>query len=262
MDQQYTILLIEDDPTAAMLARRLLEKASTKFNVIQAGTLAAGLKRLAQGGIDLSLVDLGLPDSKGLDTLIGVLHQNPEVPAVVLTGSEEDEHVLQAVQHGAQDYLVKGQFDGKTLVRSLRYALARHQAEQTLKQERDLAEVIFQVIGSAVMVLDPQGHILRFNRAWEEATGYTAEDIWDQNFWALLFPPEDQEVMKKLFEEIRGQAKSKVFINSWNTKSGQPLLMRWSGATLTDHRGQLFYVVVVGDEIPNGGRISLARATS
>jgi PAS domain S-box-containing protein len=261
MDQHYTILLIEDDPTAAMLARRLLEKASTQFTVVQVGTLAAGLKRLAQGGIDLSLVDLGLPDSKGLDTLIDVMHQNPEVPAVVITGSEEDEHVIQAVQQGAQDYLVKGQFDGKTLVRSLRYALTRHQAEQTLKQERDLAEVIFQAIGSAVMVLDPQGHILRFNRVWEETTGYTAEDLWDQYFWALLFPPEDQESMKKLFEEVRGQARSKVFITSWNTKSGQPLLMRWSGATLIDNRGQILFVVIVGDEIAGGGKISLARAT-
>jgi two-component system, cell cycle response regulator len=255
MAQHYTVLLIEDNPIAVVLARRLLEAAANEFDVVQVGTLAAGLERLAQGDIDLSLVDLGLPDSQGLDTLIAVLHQNPEVPAVVLTASEEGEHVFQAVQHGAQDYLVKGQFDGKTLLRSLRYALARHQAEQILKQEQSLAEVIFQVIGSAVMVLDPEGRILRFNRAWEKTTGYTAEDIWDQHFWALLFAPEEHQAMQELFEKLREQPQGEVYIHSWNTKGGQPCLIKWTSATLMDNQGRVLYVVIVGDRLPNSGGI-------
>lgn len=64
MAQPYTVLLFEDDPTAAMLARRLLQTASTEFAVVPVGTLAAGLERLTRGGIDLALVDLGLPDSQ------------------------------------------------------------------------------------------------------------------------------------------------------------------------------------------------------
>ena len=258
MAQPYTVLLFEDDPTAAILARRLVQAVSTEFSVVPVGTLAAGLEHLTRGGIDLCLVDLGLPDSQGLDTLIAILHHSPDVPAVVLTSSEEDEHVMQAVQHGAQDYLVKGQFDGKTLIRSLRYAIARHQAEQVVKQERDLAEVIFQVIGSAIMILDPEGHILRFNRAWEETTGYTAGDLWDQHFWALLFPPEEQDAMQRLFEELRGQAQSQVFVHSWITRGGQPLLMKWTSVNLCDQRGRVLNVVIVGDEIPNGGVVPFA----
>lgn len=249
MAQPYTILLIEDDPTSALLTTRLLEAGSREFALVRAETLAAGLARLAQGGIDLVLADLGLPDSQGLNTLIEVLHHHPEIPVVVLSGSEDDEHVLRAVQQGAQDYLVKGQFDAKTLVRSLRYALDRHQAELALKQEQELAELIFQTIGSLVMVLDPQGRILRFNRAWEEATGYTAADLWDQYFWELLYPLEDQPAMKNLFEAMRVQPGAGEFEHTWLTKDGEHRLIKWTSATLTDHHGQVLSVVIAGAEV-------------
>jgi PAS domain S-box-containing protein len=257
MAQPYTILLIEDDPTSALLTRRLLTGASQEFALVQVGTLAAGLAILAQGGIDLVLADLGLPDSQGLNTLIEVLHHNPEAPVVVLSSSEDDEHVLKAVQQGAQDYLVKGQFDTKTLVRSLRYALDRHQAEQALKQEQVLAEVIFQTICSLVMVLDHQGRILRFNRAWEEATGYTAADLWDQCFWELLYPLEEQPAMQNLFETLRTQPATGEFEHVWLTRDGKSLTVKWHGAVLFDRRGGTVCVVIVGCRLPPGGDFTL-----
>jgi hypothetical protein len=69
-------------------------------------------------------------------------------------------------------------------------------------------------------------------------------------------PPEEQEAMKKLFAEIRGQEKSRAFINSWITKGVQTLLMRWTGATLLDRHGRSLYVVVAGEETLSGGRVS------
>jgi signal transduction histidine kinase len=94
------------------------------------------LERLVSGGIDLVLLDLGLPDSQGLDTLSKVHAQAPAVPTVVLTGLDDETLALQAVRQGAQDYLVKGDFDSKVLWRVMRYAVERHTLMMELEQVR------------------------------------------------------------------------------------------------------------------------------
>jgi diguanylate cyclase (GGDEF)-like protein len=93
-----------------------------------------GLERLAAGGIDVVLLDLGLPDSVGLDTFTTVNTQAPQVPILVLTGLDDEALAVQVVQQGAQDYLVKGQADGDSLARAIRYAIERKRAEETIRQ--------------------------------------------------------------------------------------------------------------------------------
>lgn len=145
------ILLIEDNPDAARLIRELLfEASSTTFDLQHAERLHFGLKILEQGGIDLILLDLSLPESCGINTLIKVREAAPTVPVVVLTGLDDETAAVNAVQEGAQDYLVKGQVTGSLLVRSIRYALERarrRQAERALratKEEFRIAHVIQQ----------------------------------------------------------------------------------------------------------------------
>jgi len=96
--------------------------------------LSKGLVCLVRGGIDVVLLDLGLPDSQGLDTLGEVRAQAPAEPIVVLTGLDDEALALQAVRQGAQDYLVKGDLDNKVLWRAVRYAIERKQVLQV--QER------------------------------------------------------------------------------------------------------------------------------
>jgi DNA-binding response OmpR family regulator len=95
---------------------------------------------LAAGGIDIILLDLGLPDSQGLDTLRRVRDHAGEVPIVVLTMLDNEETGLNALKEGAQDYLVKGQMNGPLIARSLRYAIERGRIEKELKKNRDSLE--------------------------------------------------------------------------------------------------------------------------
>jgi DNA-binding NarL/FixJ family response regulator len=140
------ILLIEDSKADARLIREILaESKGTVFDLERADRLATGLERLVAGGIDVILLDLGLPDSQGLDTLVGVQTQAPEVPIVVLTGLEDETLATQAMRAGAQDYLVKGNVDSNLLARSIRYAIERQrllteleQARQRQQHEREL----------------------------------------------------------------------------------------------------------------------------
>ena len=121
------VLLIEDSPGDARLLREALaDEKGMSFELECADRLSAGLERLAQGGIELLLLDLGLPDSQGLDALARTQPHARGVPVIVLTGLQDEILGVKAVEMAAQDYLVKGQLDSELLVRAMRYAIERH----------------------------------------------------------------------------------------------------------------------------------------
>jgi two-component system cell cycle response regulator len=125
-DPQIRILLIEDNPGDARLIRALLAEADASgFHLEHAEQLAAGLERLALGGIDVVLLDLYLPDSRGLDTFTQLHAHAPDVPIVILTGLDDEALGRIAAREGAQDYLLKGQAPSAALARAVRYAIER-----------------------------------------------------------------------------------------------------------------------------------------
>jgi two-component system cell cycle response regulator len=128
------VLLIEDDPYDAELTMSVLgEIRSFRCMAERAETLSRGLERLSRGGIDLVLLDLGLPDSLGLATFELAYVQYPDIPIIILSGLADEEMAIKTVQEGAQDYLVKGNFDGNLLARAIRYAIERHRIKGELK---------------------------------------------------------------------------------------------------------------------------------
>jgi glutamate dehydrogenase (NAD(P)+) len=127
-----TVLLIEDNPVQTRLIQGLLAEADgPSFELKTAARLDAGLDRLAEGGIDLVLLDLVLPDCEGLETFFRLRSAAPEVPVIVQTGLDDVSLAAKAVESGAQDYLVKGQISGEVLTRAIRYALERARARET-----------------------------------------------------------------------------------------------------------------------------------
>ncbi|MFQ5882987.1 MAG: GAF domain-containing protein, partial [Candidatus Methylomirabilales bacterium] len=130
------VLLVEDNPGDARLIREMLaEVKSTPFDLETTDRLSTGLERLAAGGIDVVLLDLLLPDSRGLDTVGRLRAQAPEVPVVVFTVLGEETLAVKAIREGAQDYLVKGQMHSHLLVRAMRYAIERKRAEAQLQAQ-------------------------------------------------------------------------------------------------------------------------------
>jgi signal transduction histidine kinase len=135
------VLLIEDNPGDADLVREyLLDAERGRIDLEHADRLSAGLAKLAEERFDAVLLDLALPDSHGLETFRSLRSQAPEVAVVVSSGVGDETLALEAVQEGAQDYLVKGEMDGKTLERSLRYAVERKRIELQLHAAKDAAE--------------------------------------------------------------------------------------------------------------------------
>lgn len=127
--QMKRVLLIEDNPGDVDLIRlSLVEIGSDRgvsYDVVCADRLSTGLAAMAKERPAVVLLDLYLPDSMGADTFRNVLHQASGVAVVVLTGRDDEELVVNAVQHGVQDYLVKGCFNSRQLARTLRCAMER-----------------------------------------------------------------------------------------------------------------------------------------
>lgn len=139
MSAPIKVLLIEDNPGDARLIAAHLggtpPPGGLSFEWQWVDTLAAGLERLRGGRIDVVLLDLGLPESSGLDTVQRLLAKPGRMPAlVVLSGLSDEAVALSALEAGAQDYLVKGQVDAPTLARAIRYAIGRSQADEALRQ--------------------------------------------------------------------------------------------------------------------------------
>jgi signal transduction histidine kinase len=140
------VLLVEDSPSDARLIQQsLLSHEVSAFKVLVSECLDDAIARLTNEQFDVLLLDLGLPDSTGIETLIRASDAAPEMPIVVLTGADDQTISVEAIKHGGQDYLVKGHADAQIIANAIRYAILRKNAEKELKSlneelERRVAE--------------------------------------------------------------------------------------------------------------------------
>lgn len=133
--QPINVLLVEDNPGDAYIIQDLLKhNASIQVQIDHVERLESAIQQLDHTVFEVVILDLLLPDSQGLDTLLTLLNHISHIPIVVLTRLANEELAIQAVQQGAQDYLVKDQISKAILSRSIRYAIERQRIEETLKQ--------------------------------------------------------------------------------------------------------------------------------
>jgi signal transduction histidine kinase len=161
-------LLVEDDPDDVFLLKDMLAALpGPGLDLERVADLAAGLERARSGGLDVALLDLNLPDSQGMETFERLHDAAPDLPVVVLTGHNDEAAAVEAVQKGAQDYLVKGQVDGNLLVRSVRYAIERQRNStfRALLAERERFDAAIAQAGDGILATDGGLRITSANRA-------------------------------------------------------------------------------------------------
>lgn len=209
------ILIIEDDHEQASFLFEFLTGLKDEIASFEAETadhLASGLRELGQGGYDIVLLDLNLPDSQGIETFIKVASQAPKLPIIPLTGSGDQRLALEAMSLGAQDYLVKGTFSAGILTRTILYALER---KRLIGQLEDL--ITKNVDG--MVVVDSAGWVRQVNPAAEIILGMKAELLVGRPFDFPVFPdqvtelkfptPDGQEKIAEMrVSEIEWQGKS------------------------------------------------------
>ncbi len=195
---QIKVLLIEDDASSGSAIMEVLAaEGSPGYEVQWAHRLSSGLEALEKRGIQLILLDLSLPDSSNLDTLIRVRSKAPELPIVVLTGLADETLGIKAVQGGAQDYLVKGQFSVSLLLRSIRYAIERKRLEDEVRRQTDLYQTLLQAhsdVGEGFLILENQ-KIVRANEAFCRISGYSQEELLALPSMLDLIVPEQRDLL-------------------------------------------------------------------
>lgn len=168
MRQSLQALLIEDnDGDARLIRERLAEGTDLRVELERVRQLSEGLAQLAQRTYDVVLADLSLPDSHGLETFERVQAAAPDEPIVVLTGLDDEEIALKAMRTGAQDYLVKGRINGELLIRSLRYAMERKQAERQLRISEARFKAFMDNSPAIAWMKDASGHYNYVNASWQ-----------------------------------------------------------------------------------------------
>lgn len=182
------VLMIEDNPLDVQLLRWMLLKDNRyPIKLEEAGTLAAGLDRVKRGGIDVILLDLSLPDVHGFDTFKQAHTHSPDIPIIMLTGLDDERLALRAMKEGAQDYLVKGQVDNRSLVRAIRYSIERKLLQkqlvaysEELAQKNDQLAADLQIAREIQQAFLPQQYPCFPSNVGQEQTAL--------HFWHRYFP--------------------------------------------------------------------------
>ncbi len=228
MIDRLRVLVVEDNPADADLIREILPEAGpVSFAVESVPRLSDALARLKRGDLELIIIDLGLPDSQGLDTFHKLRDAAPNIATIVLTGNDDLVMAITAVREGAQDYLVKGQVGGEMLVRSARYAVERKRAEEELKKLAHKIRLILDSAGEGIFGVDLDGNVTFINPAAARMLGYEVEELLGKQSHATLhhhnpdrtaMSIEQCSLHKALRKGTSGLAESAVFFKKDGTQ--------------------------------------------
>lgn len=171
------VLLVEDNAVDARLISALIHAPSATLHCRHVTSLAAALGHLSCDPLDVILLDLNLDDSFGYETFARIKQAGSKAAIVVLSGSDDEELAIKTVREGAQDYLVKGSFDGKLLVRAMRYAIERKRTAEALQQSETTVRAIFESSLDGIVIFEGSGVCVEANAAAAALLGVPREEL-------------------------------------------------------------------------------------
>src|SRR5688500_8188777 len=177
--EELKILIVEDNPGDLFLVKEFLKRTSLRaFEIFHADSLEKALLLLSENSFKIVLLDLFLPDSEGLGTFEKVYPLSGSAPVVVLTGLIDEKITSEALNKGAQDYLVKGDYDKKLLEKTIRYAIERKQNQELLKQSEEEYKLLFESNPVPMWAYDAKTlKIVTANASATQCYGYTSEEF-------------------------------------------------------------------------------------
>jgi len=240
MSDSIKILLVEDNPGDIRLIQEWMsEIRDVSYQVDSFRRLSEALDYLDRQKPDIVLLDLGLPDSQGLDTLREFRAYSPEIPVVVMTSLDDEATAIEALRHGAQDYIVKKIVHSRMLWRVIRYAFERNRLAGALQKSEEQYRTLVENAIEAICVV--QDGMFKFvNPKTTEISGYSNEELMSMHFADLIHPDDRGMVLeyhlRSLSDEgVPGAYPIRIFDKCGNTKWVQisSVLIIWEGRPAT-----------------------------
>jgi PAS domain S-box-containing protein len=257
---QPTILVVDDDKGLARLVEKALRREGFKTATATSG--AEAIDWLAHQSADLMLLDLKLQDLDGKELVHHLKSVGRCVPFVIITGQGDERVAVEMMKGGALDYLVKDvrfQDFVPTVVRRALEQLDRERrlsaAEDALRREHALTTAVLNTSGALVAVLDPEGRIVQFNRACEQATGYSLGEVRGKRLADFLIPGDELHGVQAVFGKLRSGKAQRRHENHWVGKDGKRRLIDWSISAICDEHGGIEYFVKTGIDITERKRL-------
>ena len=256
------LLIVEDNPGDVRLIVEMLHDAGASVAVESVETQAAAIERLAVADVDVMLLDLGLPDSQGLETFTRLRDAALGVAIIVLTGNSNIELAIRAVGQGAQDFLVKDRVGAAQLARAIAYALARKQAEREQSRVEGLFRATFEQAAVGIAHVGTDGAWLRVNQRLCDMLGYSREELLATTFAAITHPDDVDADVELLRQLSAGDQENYDVDKRYLRKDGSLVWVRLVAALVRDEEGAPDYQVSVITDITERKQAEKALAAS
>ncbi len=255
------VLLVEDDLAFAGLIGEIIAVAGAgQFRSTHVERLSEMLQIVAHEPFDVVLLDLSLPDQSGLATYVKAQARAPGLPIIVLTGLDDEAVALEAMREGAQDYLVKGQVDGRMLARVMRYAIERKRLTETLREREEFFRLISDNMTDLVAVIDKDGRRLYNSPSYKSLLGDPHSLVGTNSFEDVH--PEDRPRVEQTFRDTFRTGVGQRAEYRLLTKDGSARHVESLGSVVRDAAGRPIKLVVVSRDMTEHKRAEQALRES
>ena len=242
------MVVADDDVNTRLFIRTALEADGwTVHEAVDGAEACDVVERVEPNAV---LLDVGMPKMGGFEacTRLRRLRSARHIPVMMLTALDDQESIDQAYDVGATDFISKP-FNYRILTQRLRYMYRAEQDARALRNERDFVSAVVDNSAALVVILDPQGRILRFNESCERVSGYSLDDVTGKAFWDVLTDPDARNREQVAFERLVAERSRSHYEGIWTTKDGSQRELAWSNSVLLNPEGDVEHVVCTGLDI-------------
>jgi PAS domain S-box-containing protein len=247
---EISVLLIEDNPGDQKLIKEYFQESKhQKFKIKNSFSLKEGIKLLQSQKYDAVMLDLGLPDSSGLDSLKSIKAINDLVPVVVLTMDKSEETGLEAIRYGAQDYLVKDDLQHINLSKSIRYAIGRKKLELDLMESLDQYERTFEQATVGIAHLSFETTFLKLNQRFCDILGYSKKELMGKSSGFITYPADLEKDLVEIENLISGKKKSYILEKRFIHKNGSVIWTNLTRTAILNKKNEIEYFFTTLEDI-------------
>ena len=222
-----TVLIVEDNPGDLFLLQETLRMTRLSFErTLKARSAAEAIDILNEHTISLVLLDLSLPDSSGFNSFEQINEYAPDIPIIVLTGLADMELALETMASGAQDYLIKGEFDERLLAKSIQYSIERNRIRESLRESNESYRNLFYNNPMPIFIWSLETmQILEMNEIALKEYGYTREELLGMNVLDLRLENEHELTLSFIQEFLQTDVTKRSDIWHHRKKNGEVMVL-------------------------------------